>query len=148
MKDQLRNVFLTIGLGTLIFVPMLIIDNGLDDSMKSVLIWLGASILYGMSFSILELKTIFRIPLHFAACFAITFAVRVGYAYFTRAAVLVSPPAALLSAVLELLVLPQDANIVAQSAVLATIAINFLTFIVFSSLDTNRYVSFLVKLRS
>ena len=84
MKDQLRNVFLTVGLGTLIFVPMLIIDNGLNDSMKSVLIWLGASILYGMSFSILELKTIFRIPLHFAACFAITFAVRIGYAYFTN----------------------------------------------------------------
>ena len=81
MKDQLRNVFLTVGLGTLIFVPMLIIDNGLNDSMKSVLIWLGASILYGMSFSILELKTIFRIPLHFAACFAITCAVRIGHTY-------------------------------------------------------------------
>jgi len=81
MKNRLHHVFLTVGLGTLIFVPMLIIDNGLNDSMKSVLIWLGASVLYGLSFIILELKTIFRIPLHFAACFAITFAVRLGYNY-------------------------------------------------------------------
>lgn len=85
MKNTFQNLFLTVGLGTLIFTPMIIIDNGLNDTMKSVLIWLGASILYGFSFSILSMdkvKPIFRIPLHFLACFVITFAVRAGYSYF------------------------------------------------------------------
>ncbi len=81
MKNTLRNVFLTVGLGTLIFTPMIIIDNGLNDTMKSVLIWLGASILYGFSFAILDMKSIFRFPLHFLACFAVTIGVRTGYAF-------------------------------------------------------------------
>ena len=85
MKKTFRNIFLTVGLGTLIFVPMLIIDNGFNKTMVSVIIWLGASILYGLSFSILDMekiKQIFRIPLHFITCFAITLAVRTGYSYF------------------------------------------------------------------
>ena len=82
MKDSLRNVFLTIGLGTLIFTPMILIDNGFNDTMRSVIIWLIASILYGASFMILKWKSIFRIPLHFLACFAITFLIRCGYSYF------------------------------------------------------------------
>ena len=73
---------MTVGIGTLIFTPMIIIDNGLNDTMKSVLIWLFASILYGLSFTILRLKTIFRIPIHVIACLAITIAIRTGYAYF------------------------------------------------------------------
>ncbi|MDD7515368.1 hypothetical protein [Ruminococcus flavefaciens] len=82
MKNTLRNIFLAIGFGTLIFTPMIIFDNGIDDTMKSVIIWLAASILYGASFSILKMKTIFRYPLHIIACFAITLAVRTGYSYF------------------------------------------------------------------
>ena len=84
MKETFKNVFLTVGLGTLIFIPMLIIDNGLNETMISVLIWLGASILYGFSFAILDMKSIFRFPLHFLACFAITVGVRAGYSYFVN----------------------------------------------------------------
>lgn len=82
MKNTLRNIFLAVGFGTLIFTPMIIIDNGIDDTMRSVIIWLAASVLYGVSFSILKMKTIFRYPLHIIACFAITLAVRTGYSYF------------------------------------------------------------------
>ncbi|MBP5580167.1 MAG: hypothetical protein J6X56_11965 [Ruminococcus sp.] len=84
MKNTFRNIFLSVGLGALIFTPMLIIDNGFDDSMKSVIIWLSASILYGLSFAILNWKSIFRIPLHCLACFAITVFIRCGYSYFVN----------------------------------------------------------------
>lgn len=84
MKNTFHNIFLSIGLGTLIFTPMLIIENGFDDSMKSVVIWLAASIIYGLSFSILNWKSIFRIPLHFLTCFAVTFIIRCGYSYFVN----------------------------------------------------------------
>ena len=50
LKRILHNIFIAVGLGTVIFVPMLILDNGLNDTLKSVLIWVGASILYGLSF--------------------------------------------------------------------------------------------------
>ncbi|MBP5581596.1 MAG: hypothetical protein J6X85_07425 [Ruminococcus sp.] len=60
MKNTLRNIFRAIGFGTLIFTPMIIFDNGINDTMRSVIIWLTASILYGASFSILKMKTIFR----------------------------------------------------------------------------------------
>lgn len=79
MKNILRNIFTTVGIGTLIFTPMILFDNGLNDTMKSVLIWLFASILYGLSFEILKLKTFFRIPLHFLTCFLITFGIRTAY---------------------------------------------------------------------
>lgn len=82
MKNTLRNIFLAVGFGTLIFTPMIIFDNGIDDTMRSVIIWLAASVLYGVSFSILKMKTIFRYPLHIIACFVITLAVRTGYSYF------------------------------------------------------------------
>ena len=84
MKNTFRNIFLTVGLGTLIFTPMLIIDNGLDDTMRSVVIWLIASLLYGLSFAILNWKSIFRIPLHCLTCFAVTFFIRCGYSYFSN----------------------------------------------------------------
>ena len=84
MKNTFRNIFLSVGLGTLIFTPMLIFDNGFDDTMKSVLIWLSASILYGLSFAILNWKSIFRIPLHCLTCFAITLFIRLGYSYFSN----------------------------------------------------------------
>lgn len=54
MKRTLKNTFLTLGFGTIIFVFMLILDNGLNDTLKSILIWLIASALYGLSFSILN----------------------------------------------------------------------------------------------
>jgi hypothetical protein len=84
MKNTLHNIFLAVGLGTIIFTPLLIIDNGLNDTMVSVIIWLLASIVYGLTFSILRMKSIFRIPLHFIACFAVTMAVRFVYAYFSN----------------------------------------------------------------
>lgn len=52
LKRLLHNVFITVGLGTMVFVPMLILDNGLNETLKSVLIWIGASILYGLSFEL------------------------------------------------------------------------------------------------
>ncbi|WP_024860163.1 hypothetical protein [Ruminococcus flavefaciens] len=82
MKNTFRNIFLTIGLGTLIFTPMIIIDNGFNDTMISVLIWLGASIIYGLSFAILNWKSVFRIPLHFLVCFAVTLVIRCAYSFF------------------------------------------------------------------
>lgn len=90
MKKTFRNIFLTVGLGTLIFTPMLIIENGLNDTMKSVLIWLSASILYGLSYTILDvdkIKPIFRISLHFLTCFAITIGIRCAYAYFENGSI-------------------------------------------------------------
>ena len=82
MKNTFRNIFLTIGLGTLIFTPMIIIDNGFNDTMISVLIWLGASIIYGLSFAILNWKSVFRIPLHFLVCFVVTLVIRCAYSFF------------------------------------------------------------------
>lgn len=87
MKKALRSLFMSIGLGTLIFVPMLILDNGLNETLISVLVWTGASILYGLSFLIWKLKNKMKIPLHIAVCFIITIAVRFFYSYFSDGAV-------------------------------------------------------------
>lgn len=84
MKKALRSLFMSIGLGTLIFVPMLILDNGLNETLISVLVWTGASILYGLSFLIWKLKNKMKIPLHIAVCFIITIAVRFLYSFFFR----------------------------------------------------------------
>ena len=85
MKNTFRNIFQTVGIGTLIFTPILIFDNGFDESMKSVVIWLVATILYGLSFNIFDIKKVkpfLRLPLHFLVCFALTLGVRFGYSYF------------------------------------------------------------------
>ncbi len=82
MKKILQNIFMTVGLGTIIFVPMLILENGLNDTLKSVLIWIGASVLYGLSFSLWKIKMKRKIPLHIAICFIITISVRCLYSYF------------------------------------------------------------------
>ena len=87
MKNILHNVFLSIGLGTVIFVPMLIIDKGLNDTMVSVLIWFGASILYGLSFTLLKLKTKLRLPIHILSCFLLTLIVRCGYSYYSKGSI-------------------------------------------------------------
>lgn len=87
VKNILHNVFLSIGLGTVIFVPMLIIDKGLNDTLVSVLIWFGASILYGLSFTLLKLKTKLRLPIHILSCFLLTLVVRCGYSYYSKGSI-------------------------------------------------------------
>lgn len=87
LKRLLHNVFITVGLGTMVFVPMLILDNGLNETLKSVLIWVGASILYGLSFELLMIKSKIKIPLHIAICLIITISVRCIYSYFTNGTV-------------------------------------------------------------
>lgn len=84
MKKAIRNIFLSVGLGTLIFVPMLIIDNGLNDTLISVLIWCSASVLYGFSFLLFKIKIKFKyvLPIHIALCLLITLTVRCLYSYF------------------------------------------------------------------
>ena len=81
IKRVIKNIFITVGFGTMVFVPLLLLDKGLNDTMKSVLTWVCASVLYGLSFVILELKSKLRFPLHIAACFAITIAARFIYSY-------------------------------------------------------------------
>lgn len=83
LKKLLHNVFITVGLGTMIFIPMLILDNGLNETLKSVLIWVGASILYGISFELLMIRSKMKTPLHIAVCFAITIIVRCLYSMST-----------------------------------------------------------------
>lgn len=83
MKKAIRSIFITIGLGTFIFIPMLILDNGLNGTLISVLIWTGASFLYGLSFLMWNLKSKIKIPLHISVCFIITIAVRCFYLFFT-----------------------------------------------------------------
>lgn len=86
-KRLIHNVFITVGLGTVIFVPMLILDNGLNETLKSVLIWVGASILYGLSFEVLMIKSKIKMPLHIIMCFIVTLIVRCLYSYFTNGTV-------------------------------------------------------------
>lgn len=67
----------------MIFLPMLILDNGLNDTLKSVLTWAAASMLYGLSFEIFKTKLKIKLPLHILICFAVTVTVRCLYSYFT-----------------------------------------------------------------
>lgn len=83
MKKTLRNIFISLGFGTMIFLPMLILDNGLNDTLKSALIWAAASMLYGLSFEIFKTKLKIKLPLHILICFAVTVMVRCLYSYFT-----------------------------------------------------------------
>lgn len=87
LNRLLHNVFITVGLGTMIFVPMLILDNGLNETLKSVLIWIGASVLYGLSFELLTINSKAKMPLHIAICFIITIMVRCIYSYFANGTV-------------------------------------------------------------
>lgn len=57
IKSVLHNMFIAIGFGTMVYVPMLILDNGLNETMNSVLIWVSTSVFYGLSFQILEMKS-------------------------------------------------------------------------------------------
>ena len=55
----LHNIFIAVGFGTMVYVPMLLIDKGLNDTMQSVLTWVFASALYGLSFELLKIKSIY-----------------------------------------------------------------------------------------
>ena len=38
VKRLLHNIFIAVGFGTMVYVPMLLLDKGLNDIMKTVLI--------------------------------------------------------------------------------------------------------------
>ncbi|MDE6591967.1 MAG: hypothetical protein K2K57_02745, partial [Oscillospiraceae bacterium] len=79
-----HNIFISTGFGTMIFVTMLIMDNGLNETLKSVLIWVAASCLYGLTFEIMRVRSRIKFPLHIALCFLITVAARATYSYITK----------------------------------------------------------------
>lgn len=81
IKSALHNMFIAVGFGTMVYVPMLLLDKGLNDTMKSVLTWVFASVLYGLSFEIIKIKSKIKYPIHIAACFFVTIATRLIYSY-------------------------------------------------------------------
>ncbi len=83
MKRILKNTILTLGFGTIVFMFMLILDNGLNDTLKSILVWLIASALYGLSFAILNSKIKYRNIIHILICFLITIGARISYSYIS-----------------------------------------------------------------
>lgn len=42
VKRTLHNMFIAVGFGTMVYVPMLLLDKGLNDTMQSVLTWVFA----------------------------------------------------------------------------------------------------------
>ncbi len=46
IKRLLHNIFIAVGFGTMVYVIMLLLDKGLNDTMQSVLTWVFASVLY------------------------------------------------------------------------------------------------------
>jgi hypothetical protein len=83
----LHNMFIAVGFGTMVYVPMLLLDKGLNDTMQSVLTWVFASVLYGLSFEIIEIKSKIKYPIHIAVCFIITIATRLIYSYIENGTV-------------------------------------------------------------
>ncbi len=71
----------------MVYVPMLLLDKGLDDTMQSVLTWVFASVLYGLSFEIMEMKSKGKYPIHVAVCLIVTIATRLIYSYIENGAV-------------------------------------------------------------
>ncbi len=86
-KRTLHNMFIAVGFGTMVYVPMLLIDKGLNDTMQSVLTWVIASVLYGLSFGILEIRSRAKYPIHIAVCFIVTIATRLVYSYIENGTV-------------------------------------------------------------
>lgn len=84
LKRIIRNLFITIGFGTIVYLPALMIANGTDNTLKSVLIWVIASALYGFSFELLNITTKLKIFVHIIVCFAITIAARLLFAYSSQ----------------------------------------------------------------
>ena len=87
LKRALHNMFIAVGFGTMVYVPMLLLDKGLNDTMQSVLTWVLASVLYGLSFEIIEIKSKVKYPIHIAICFIITIATRLVYSYIENVTV-------------------------------------------------------------
>ncbi len=87
VKRTLHNMFIAVGFGTMVYVPMLLLDKGLNDTMQSVLTWVFASVLYGLSFKIIEIKSKIKYPIHIAVCFIITIATRLVYSYIKNGTV-------------------------------------------------------------
>ena len=87
LKWTLHNMFIAVGFGTMVYVPMLLLDEGLNDTMQSVLTWVFASVLYGLSFEIIEIKSKIKYPIHIAVCFIITIATRLIYSYIENGTV-------------------------------------------------------------
>ena len=87
LKWTLHNMFIAVGFGTMVYVPMLLLDKGLNDTMQSVLTWVFASVLYGLSFEIIEIKSKVKYPIHIAICFIITIATRLIYSYIENGTV-------------------------------------------------------------
>ena len=87
LKRALHNMFIAVGFGTMVYVPMLLLDKGLNDTMQSVLTWVFASVLYGLSFEIIEIKSKVKYPIHIAICFIITIATRLVYSYIENGTV-------------------------------------------------------------
>lgn len=80
-------MFIAVGFGTMAYVPMLLLDKGLNDTMQSVLTWVFASVLYGLSFEIIKIKSKIKYPIHIATCFFITIATRLIYSYIENGTV-------------------------------------------------------------
>ena len=80
-KRILHNIFIALGFGTIVYVPMLLIYKGLNDTMQSVITWVAASVLYGLSFEILKTKSKIKYLIHVVICFAITIVTRFIYSY-------------------------------------------------------------------
>ena len=87
IKRALHNMFIAVGFGTMVYVPMLLLDKGINDTMQSVLTWVFASVLYGLSFEIIEIKSKVKYPIHIAVCFIITIATRLIYSYIENGTV-------------------------------------------------------------
>lgn len=87
VKRTLHNMFIAVGFGTMVYVPMLLLNKGLNDTMQSVLTWVFASVLYGLSFKIIEIKSKIKYPIHIAVCFIITIATRLVYSYIKNGTV-------------------------------------------------------------
>ena len=87
LKRALHNMFIAVGFGTMVYVPMLLLDKGLNDTMQSILTWILASVLYGLSFEIIEIKSKIKYPIHIAVCFIITIATRLIYSYIENGTV-------------------------------------------------------------
>lgn len=87
VKRTLHNMFIAVGFGTMVYVPMLLLNKGLNDTMQSVLTWVFASVLYGLSFEIIKIKSKIKYPIHIAVCFIITIATRLVYSYIENGTV-------------------------------------------------------------
>ena len=81
IKRALHNMFIAVGFGTMVYVPLLLLDKGLNDTMQSVLTWVFASVLYGLSYEIIKIKSKIKYPIHIIVCFIITISSLIFFPY-------------------------------------------------------------------